>query len=386
MRRTKTGITVASLLLLALLGGGAAIWSRSAGQEKSAVTTAAVSRMDLEEGVLASGTLTAGKSVAVGAQVSGQVRRLTVTLGEQVRKGQLLAEIDPVLQENALKEAEAALESVQAQILAKKALLKQYDLALRRLQELTAQNITARADLESAQAQYDSTGADVAALDAQLRRSRVTVATATANLEYTRISAPMDGVVVAIVTEQGQTVVSAQSAPTILKLADLETITVKAQISEADVIRVRPGQKVYFTILGDPDTRHYGTLRAVEPAPEATATGTAVYYNGLFDVPNPGHTLRLSMTAQVTVVAGEAKQVLAVPVAALGEKSPDGRQRVRLLTRDGATEERVVRIGMTNHLFAQVVEGLKEGERVVVDAAPLVQSSSGMGHPPPGRR
>ena len=128
----------------------------------------------------------------------------------------------------------------------------------------------------------------------------------------------MDGVVVGIVTEEGQTVVSAQAAPTILRLANLDTITVKAQISEADVTRVRPGQKVYFTILGDPDARHYGKLRAIEPATDSasssssastSSSSTAIYYNGLFEVPNPDRTLRVSMTAQVFVVLSEAKQV-----------------------------------------------------------------------------
>jgi macrolide-specific efflux system membrane fusion protein len=366
-------------------------------KEAPAFITAGVTRMDIEESVLASGTLQALKTVDVGAQVSGQLKKLHVRLGDQVKKGELLAEIDPVLQQNALKDAEAAQENVQAQIRAKKALLRQYELAYRRQLELTAQDAASRADLESAQAQFDTSRADLAALEAQLKKARVAVDTAQANLEYTRIIAPMDGVVIGIVTEEGQTVVSAQSAPTILKLANLDTITVKAQISEADVTRVRPGQKVYFTILGDPDTRHYGTLRAIEPATDAasssstsstSSSSTAVYYNGLFDVPNPDRKLRVSMTAQVAVVLSEAKQVLSIPVSALRDKGKDGRPTVKVLI-NGVPQERTIRVGISNNVNAQVIDGLQEGERVLIGdaAAPVATASAGPPPgPPPGRR
>jgi membrane fusion protein, macrolide-specific efflux system len=364
--------------------------------EAPAFITAGVTRMDIEESVLASGTLQALKTVDVGAQVSGQLKKLHVRLGDQVKKGELLAEIDPVLQHNALKDAEAAQESVQAQIRAKKALLQQYELAYRRQLELAAQDAASRADLESAQAQLDTSRADLAALEAQLKKARVAVDTAQANLEYTRIVAPMDGVVIGIVTEEGQTVVSAQAAPVILKLANLDTITVKAQISEADVTRVRPGQKVYFTILGDPDTRHYGTLRAIEPATDAASSSstsspsssTAVYYNGLFDVPNPDRKLRVSMTAQVAVVLSEARQVLSIPVSALRDKGKDGRQTVKVLVA-GVPQERTIRVGISNNVNAQVIDGLREGERVLIGdaAAPVTAASAGPPHgPPPGGR
>lgn len=353
--------------------------------------------MDLEETVLASGTLNALKTLDVGAQASGQLKKLHVRLGDQVKKGQLLAEIDPVLQQNSLKDAEATQENVQAQMQAKKALLQQYGLAYRRQKELAARDAVSKADLESAEAQLETTRADLAALEAQLKKARIAVDTAKANLEYTRIVAPMDGVVIGIITEEGQTVVSAQSAPTILKLADLETITVKSQISEADVTRVRPGQKVYFTILGEPDTRHYGTLRAIEPATDAASSGssssttsssTAIYYNALFDVPNPDRKLRVSMTAQVAVVLSEAKQVVSIPVSALRDKGKDGRQSVQVLV-NGVPQERTIRVGISNNVNVQVIEGLREGERVTIGdgaAQTATASSSRPPGPPPGRR
>lgn len=395
--RKRSIIVLVSIAVLA--GAGLLVRHFVFAKETPAYITASAARMNIEESVLASGTLQALKTVDVGAQVSGQLKRLHVQLGDQVKKGQLLAEIDPVLQQNALKDAEATQENVRAQMQAKKALLRQLELAYRRQKELTAQDAASKADLESAEAQFHTTRADLAALEAQLKKARIAVDTAKANLDYTRIVAPMDGVVIGIVTEEGQTVVSAQAAPTILKLANLNTITVKAQISEADVTRVRPGQKVYFTILGEPDTRHYGTLRAIEPATDAasaassssstsTSSSTAIYYNALFDVPNPDHKLRVSMTAQVAVVLSEAKQVIAIPVSALRDKRKDGRQTVQVLV-NGMPQERTIRVGISNNVNVQVTEGLRAGERVVIGdtaAQTPVATSSGPPGPPPGRR
>jgi macrolide-specific efflux system membrane fusion protein len=362
-------------------------------KNKITYITATAARMDLEEKVLASGTLNAFKTVEVGAQVSGQLKKLHVVLGDQVKKGQLLAEIDPVLQQNSLRDAEASLENVKAQKRSKQALLQQYELAYKRQKQMVDQDAAARADLESAQSQLDSTRADLAALDAQINKARISVDTAQANLDYTRIVAPMDGVVISIVTEEGQTVVSAQAAPTILKLANLDTITVKAQISEADVTRTRPGQPVYFTILGDADTRYYSTLRAIEPGPDTTTTSssstttssssTAIYYNGLFDVPNPGRKLRVSMTAQVSIVQNIAKQALCIPASALGEKGKDGRSTVRVLV-NNLPENSMIRTGINNNVLIQVTEGLQEGDKVIIgdsSTLPAAEKTTSAAHP-----
>src|SRR5450631_1119571 len=264
--RNKILLVLVSIAVLT--GAGLLVKHYFFDNAKISYITANATKTDIEEKVLASGTLNALKTVEVGAQVSGQLKKLHVVLGDQVKKGQLLAEIDPVLQQNSLRDAEASLENVKAQKRSKQALLQQYELAYKRQKQMVDQDAAASADLESAQAQLDGTRADLAALDAQINKAKISVDTAKANLDYTRIVAPMEGVVISIVTEEGQTVVSAQTAPTILKLANLDTITVKAQISEADVTRTRPGQSVYFTILGDADTRYYSTLRAIEPGPD----------------------------------------------------------------------------------------------------------------------
>ncbi|KPC49939.1 macrolide transporter subunit MacA [Amantichitinum ursilacus] len=358
-----------------------------------------VARMDLEDTVLASGTIKPVKQVSVGAQVNGQLKSLKVALGDRVKKGQLLAEIDPVLQENDLRKAEAGLANVQAQKASKQALLAQYQLTLTRQQTMYGEDASAKADLESAQAQVTSTKADLAALDAQIKQSAVEVDTAKANLGYTRITAPMDGEIISVVTQEGQTVVSAQSAPTILIMANLDTMTIKAQVSEADVVRVKAGQPVYFTILGAADKKFSSTLRAVEPAPESissesstttttsTSSTTAVYYNGLFDVPNPGHVLKTDMTAQVSIVQGAVKQVLAIPVTALGQKAADGSYTVRVVGPDGHAQPRKITTGLNNNVNVQVLTGLALGDKVVVgDSTQIKPASDEDQHrgPPPG--
>lgn len=353
------------------------------------VITAKVSVDDIEDTVLASGTIQADKEVSVGAQVSGQIKRLYVDLGDKVKKGQLVAEIDSTTQANTLRNAEAQVALLNAQRRAKVALQKQAELSFKRQQELVKLNAGARADLENAEASLATTTADIAVLDEQINQAAIAVDTARVNLGYTRITAPIDGVVIAVIAEEGRTVNAIQSAPSIIKLAKLDQVQIKAQISEADVVRVKPGMPAYFTILGEPLHRYNATLRGVEPVPESdqtdakvtasTSTTTAIYYNGLFDVPNPDGKLRVLMTAQVFIVLSKADHALVIPASALGKldrksktyevsvlEGADGRQKVA---------KRQVRIGLNNRVQAQVLDGLKEGELVVVGDA----SSSGGG-------
>lgn len=389
--------TVWIVVILLLAGSGLAIKKIFFGKPRASFITADVVKMDIEESVLASGTLKAFKTVAVGAQVSGQLKTLHVALGDKVEKGKLLAEIDPVLQQNTLKDAEAQVENLRALKSAKQALVKQYELTLKRQEQMSARDAASRADLESAQAQLESNRYEISALEAQIKKALIAVDTAKANLGYTMINAPMDGVVISIDTEEGQTVVSTQSATTILTMADLDTMTVNAKISEADVTRVKPGLTTYFTLLGDSDFRYYGKLRAIEPGPVSSSTsgsgtgsgtstsssGTAVYYYGLFEVPNADHRLKVSMTAQVTIVMNQAKQALCIPASAIIDKQKDGRSTVKVLIGDVA-ETRTIRTGISDNVQIQVLEGLEEGAKVVIgDSADLPATESSASHPPP---
>ncbi|MNK30971.1 Macrolide export protein MacA [compost metagenome] len=374
---------IAALLLLVGLGARAAFFPAP---PPPTFAVAEVSRANLEDSVLASGTIDAIERVSVGAQATGQLKSLKVALGDRVKKGQLVAEIDDLTQQNDLRNAEAALQTRRAERAAKVAMLKQAELAFRRQRQMLAADASSREAYETAEATLGVTRAEIASLDAQIAQAEIQVDTARVNLGYTRIVSPIDGMVVAVVTKEGQTVNSIQSAPTIIKVAQVDTMTIKAQISEADVTRVTTGLPVYFTILGEPDQRYHAKLRAVEPAPDSiqkddatssltastgTSTSAAVYYNGLFDVPNPDEKLRISMTAQVFIVLGEAKDAIVVPASALGKRGEDGRYTVRVVGKDNSTQARQVRIGMNNNVQAQVLEGLEVGERVVsADSAP----------------
>ncbi|WDR35223.1 efflux RND transporter periplasmic adaptor subunit [Pseudomonas serboccidentalis] len=379
--RIVFGTLFVSALLVWFIGGQG--WGAT--PRKYLTTTVTVE--DLEETVLASGTVKPFQQVSVGAQVNGQLKSLKAGLGDTVRQGQLLAEIDPLLPQNELLKSRAALLSVRAQYKARQAMIRQYELDFRRKQSLVASEAGSRADLEIAEAQLQSSRAELASLAAQISQAEIEIRIAEVNLGYTRISAPMDGEVIAVVTKQGQTVVSAQSVPTLLILARLDRMTVEARISEADVVRVKPGQAVSFSILGDPDRRFESHIRAVEPAPESitrqdtmqggggsTAGGAdaAVYYNALFDVPNDDRSLRTSMTAQVSVLLDSAPKATTVSVAALGKRVADGRYEVRRLV-GGQLQTVLVKTGLRNDLNVQVLDGLKEHDEVVLGEEPEAQ-------------
>ena len=384
-KNTLRWITIA-LGLVAL--GVVAKWQFFPAAQPPSFVTATATTTDLQDTVLATGVLQAFKQVSVGAQVSGQVKVLHVALGDKVKAGQLIAEIDSVPQQNTQRNAEAALANVQAQLRAQQATQAQTALALQRQKELFAADAGARADLESAQAANDLALANVDGLKAQILQAQVTVDTAKVNMGYTRIVAPIDGQVVAIVTQQGQTVNANQSTPTIIKLAQTETMTVKTQISEADVTRVKIGQKVYFTILGEPDKRYTATLRSIEPAPDSiltdtttsttsSTTSTAIYYNGLFDAPNPDGKLRISMTAQVQIVRADAPGALTIPATALGPRGKDGSYIVRVVGADGQAQPRSIKVGLNTNVSVQVLEGLSEGDKVVIGDAATAPSKTG---------
>lgn len=337
--------------------------------------TATVERGDIEQTVLADGTISAFKQVSVGAQVSGQIKKLYVELGDSVVKDQLIAEIDDLTQQNNLKQAEASLTGLEAQRTSKEATLRNNQLSYDRHLKLVNKGAGAQSDLDEARALLDSIKADIKALDANIVSAQIAVDTAKLNLGYTKITSPIDGVVVAAPVEEGQTVNSVQSAPTIVKVAQLDKMTVEAQISEADVIKVKKGDAIYFTILGQPNKRYENlTLRAIEPAPDSinnessassstSSNTTAIYYNGLFDVDNPDRVLRISMTAQVYIVLASAKDVLLVPSMAIQFGSDS---TVQVLDADGNVSERTVKVGINNNIQAEILSGLQEGDEVIV--------------------
>lgn len=369
--RRRHGLIIAVLTLSAIIA--LAAWRLTPGKHPEYIT-ATVTRGDLEVTVLANGILQPIRQVEVGAQVNGQLKSLKVKLGDKVKQGQLLAQIDSVLLENALRQANAAVASGKAQRDAKRSRLRQARLNWQRQRELQSQEAASRQDLEIAEADLRSLEAELIALDADIAQLSIKAESARIDLGYTRIVAPMDGEVVALTTLEGQTVVASYQVPTILKLANLDAMTVKAQVSEADVIRIADRQAVYFTIMGEPDRRYHASLQSIQPSPEKI--NNAVFFNALFDVPNPGHKLRIDMTAQVAIMLGEARDTLLVPLAALGPRGQDGSMEVRVLRPDQRVETVKVRTGLSNNAHAQVLSGLAQGDRVITGDAAAVNAET----------
>ncbi|MBN6042510.1 efflux RND transporter periplasmic adaptor subunit [Citrobacter sp. ku-bf4] len=368
-----------------LIGGGLALavavsatWATLASpspQESLPLET--IGTGNIEKVVLVTGVLKPAVQVNVGAQVNGQLRKLYVRQGEKVRKGQLLAEIDPTLQESDLNNTRAQLASAKAQKLSAQATLLRYRQELNRQRMMLRDGSAVRSEYEQAKAQYDAQVQQIDVSDAQIVQAEMAVKTAQANLSYTRIVAPIDGEVLGIVTREGQTIVSSQTAPTILVLADLDTMQVQTRISEADVQKIHPGQPLRFYVIANPNKRYASTMGFVQPAPlealEAPGEGSrggnqqamAVYYTGTFEVPNAGRELKTSMTAQVFIQIAEAKNVLRVPVAALGQALDTERYTITTVE-DGKTRTRTIRIGINDRQYAEVLEGLQAGDRVVL--------------------
>jgi macrolide-specific efflux system membrane fusion protein len=246
--------------------------------------------------------------------------------------------------------------------------LKQAQLVLTKLQEarndtLFAHQLISANDRDITRANFDVAFADAASLSAQMKQATAAVNTAKANLGYTKITAPMAGEVVSISMLEGQTLNANQQAPNILRIADISTVTVWAQVSEADIVRVKLGQDVYFTVLGEP-RRWNGKIRQILPTPELI--NNVVFYDVLFDIPNPGRDLDIQMTAQVFIVLAQAKGALLIPAAAIGNASEGAEVKVRVLKADGSIELRAIKIGIKSEISAEVTDGLKENEQVVI--------------------
>lgn len=353
--------------LLAIAGGvaGWQLWTARA-DTQAALPTQTVTLGHVEDTVSALGALQPLEYVDVGTQVSGQLQKIHVAVGEKVEKGQLLAEIDPTVYQSRANANEAQLLNLRAQILERQAHKRLVEQQLKRQKQLLDARATSQESYDIAEAALNQVTAQIAALDAQVKQTQSTLNGDLANLRYTKIYAPMAGTIVSLTARQGQTLNANQSAPIILRVADLDTMTVWTQVSEADIPKLRIGMTAYFTTLGRTERRWYGMLRQVLPTPDVV--NNVVLYNALFDVPNPDHDLLPQMSAQVFFVLAEAKDVPVVPVAAL-RRAP-GRGPARYTARvleGGAPVERPVQVGVTNRLTAEIRAGLKPGDEVVLE-------------------
>jgi macrolide-specific efflux system membrane fusion protein len=343
-----------------------------------------VTRGDMEETVTAQGKLEPKEFVDVGSQVSGQLQKLHVEIGDTVKKGDIIAEIDPKIYTAKVAADEAGLNSLRAQLAEQQAQVAFTESVYKRNQKLVKADAVAKETLESSLKEYKAAQARSNSFAAQIKQAESTLQADKANLGYTKIYAPIAGTVVSQTSKEGQTLNANQTAPVIVQVANLNTMTVRAQVAEADVSRLKEGMEVYFNTLGS-ERRWTSTLRQLLPSPDSTVTDV-VLYNALVDVDNPDHVLMTGMSTQMFFLLGSADKALVIPARALGKKlpsTPDAKgetYEVQVATQDGL-EARPVQIGLLNRTQAEVLSGLSEGDKV---AAP--KSASAAGAAPAARR
>ena len=396
-RLIRVALVLAACMVLVGVGYYAwQTWFASDGSTNS-LLTAVVTRGNLEDTVTATGTLQPKEFVDVGTQVSGQLKKLHVDIGAVVKTGQLLAEIDPSVYQAKVDGDLAQLLNQRSQIADKQAQLALADLQLTRQQNLTREEATSADALQSADATQKSALAQLNSIKAQMQQTESTLRGDEANLGYTKIYAPIAGTVVSQAAKQGQTLNANQQAPIVMRIANLSTMTVQAQVSEADIPKLHVGMDVYFSTLGGDNRRFYGKLRQISPTP--TVVNNVVLYDALFDVANPNQTLMTQMTAQVFFIASSAKDAVLVPLTALrpvakedrpraprvsgagaGEDKgavrsagtdprkqfANGRALVSVVDADGNVADREVKVGVMNRVSAQITSGLDPGETVVI--------------------
>lgn len=368
------------LLGLLVAAGAAYYFFSSNNKQETTYLTESVTRGNVEKTVVASGSVESVNEVDVGAQASGKITKLYVKLGQEIKKGEMIADIDSTTQINTLNTKKAALVSYQAQLKAKKTA---YDVALssyNRLSKLYTQKATSLDNVNTAKSTLDNAKAEVEAVEANIKQAEIEVNTAETNVGYTKITAPMDGTVISVPVSEGQTVNANQTTPTIVTIADLSKMKIKPEISEGDITKVKAGQKVSFTILSDSQTLYHSVIDSVDPANTTTtdssstssstsssnsnSTTSAIYYYANVLIDNPDRTLRIGMTTENNIKIANAKDVLLVSNMAIQKR--DGKSFVNVLNDKNQPEQREVETGVQNDFHTEIKSGLNEGEKVIV--------------------
>jgi membrane fusion protein, macrolide-specific efflux system len=365
LKRSRRWIALEVLLVLGVFAVMAFIFLGSRGGNGGALRTEEVTRGNIERTVTAVGQIRPKTFVDVGTQVSGQLRKVNVEIGEVVEQGKLIAEIDPTVYQTKVLGNRAQVENLKAQLAQSEAQLVLDRARNARSQQLLTTNATSKDAAEAATAAMRVTEAKIDSFKAQIKQTEATLEGDIANLGYTKIHAPMPGTIVSQTAYEGQTLNANQTAPIILRIADLDTMTVWAQVAESDIPRVKPRMEVYFTTLGMPDQRFKGSVNQIYPTPDVL--NDVVLYNVLIDVPNKERLLMTNMTAQVFFVLDSATDVPLVPMAALlpAPRGGDGAYTARVMN-GSSVETRRVRIGIVNRQFAEVKSGLQPGDKVVL--------------------
>ncbi len=369
MRRHWLWLFIVILVIAGIIGYRMAFPQK--GAKDDTLNIVSVSLGDIEENVTAQGKLEPKEYVDVGAQVTGQLQGVFVKIGDDVKAGQLLAQIDPRIYAARVQASEANIKNLQAQLVGQQAEVVFAKQQYQRNRELLKSNGVSQLDYQNSEFLFKKTSATAEAIKAQIEQVQSTLTGDKTNLGYTKIFASMEGTVVDQKARTGQTLNANQQTPTILQLAKLDIMTVRAQVAEADVMRLKPNLLVYFTTLGAGERRWQGKVRQILPTPEVI--NNVVLYNVLVDVENKDRQLMTGMSAQMFFVLGKADQVRQLPVSALGvrvrnkDSSLGSAYRVKVV-KDSGIEEKIVHIGLRTRRFAEVRDGLDLGTQLQTSA------------------
>ena len=362
----------AALLVLGGLGWFA--YQKMQPKNEASFITEEVKRGKIAQTVSATGEIAATNLVDVGAQVSGQIKKMHVKIGDVVKEGDLIAEIDNVTQVNEVNTRKAQLQTYQAQLESAQVALKIAQRKYSRYKSLASADAVSKEEFEATEDSLATNRAKIKELQSSIRQTQIAINTAEKDLGYTRITAPSAGTVVSLVVEQGQTINSSQTSPTVVQIADLTSMTNKMQIAEGDATKVKAGQTVNFTILSEPDTPISAKLDSIDPglttmsqgsySKSTDTTSNAIYYYARATVPNPEGKLAIGMTTQNTVEIASADNVLVVPTVAI--KTKDGKKFVRVLGANNQAMDREIQTGLKDSMNTEVKSGLNEGDKVVM--------------------
>jgi len=383
------------LALAAAVGAGAYFYLRQAPQG-SLYRTAKVERGDIVDSITATGNINAVTTVSVGSQISGTIQQIFVDYNSRVRKGQVIAQIDPRLLDSAVVQARANLENAKATLDKAQVGIIDTERTHRRNLELVKNGFVAQADVDSAQTAYDQAVAQKKSAEAALKQSEGALQTALTNLEYATIRSPVDGIVISRNVDVGQTVAASFQTPTLFSIAqDLTKMQIDTNVDESDIGRATRGQTATFTVDAYPERTFPGTVEQVRNSP--IVTQNVVTYNVVVRVDNRDLLLKPGMTANVTVQVKKHEGVLKIPNAALRYRPSDQRkesegkksgkdqtgQRVYTLGKDGKPSPVQIKTGVSNGIFTVLLEGsLKEGDALITGEAP--QKKNGTSGSPPG--
>lgn len=378
MKKTKI------LIILLILGvGGYFVYDKffNIKDEKVEFITKKAKKGSFSKKVDATGEIFATELIDVGAQVSGQIKKLYVKLGDQVKKGDMIASIDSSTQQNSIDNKEAQLAIYKAQLESAKVALNIAKTQFDRENALFSKNATSKQEFESAKNTYSANSAKIKELEAQIKQTNIELSTAKINLGYTKITAPRDGTVVSVQVEEGQTVNANQTTPTIVNIADLSRVKMKMQIAEGDITKIKVGTPVEYSILSEPTKKFQTAVSSIDPGlttlsdgsygssssskssySSSSSSSSAVYYYAQSIVDNKDGILRIGMTTQNELLIANVEDAIIVP--SIGIKKDENGTFVYVL-KDGKPVKTAVKTGIKDNLDTQIISGINDGDEII---------------------